>query len=366
MPISWTCHLLMNHHTGRMDKVRSNPANTSRVGSPLVCTIVYDGLCTFEFGIAVELFALPRPEFKHWYRYATVKAEPGPIRATGGISIDAEYDLDLLHQASLIIVPGWRGYDAPVPSALCTALQQAHTQGARIVSICSGVFVLAAAGLLDGQVATTHWRYTDILAARFPKVTVDPDVLFVEGDGVYTSAGSAAGLDLGLHIIRQDFGAQVAASVARRLVLPAQRDGGQRQFVPRPEPKTRVGSSLAVLQDAVRTIIDEDWPLARMARFAGTSERSLARRFHEETGSTPMNWLKAERVSRAVELLENKNTPLNDVWAACGFGSAETFRREFRKTMGVPPIRYRERMGAGETTDIATKPSGIHRAARAK
>lgn len=327
--------------------MRSNSAKTSRGHSPLVCVIVYDGLCTFEFGIAVELFALPRPEFEHWYSYATVKAEPGPIRATGGITIDAQDDLDLLHQASLIIVPGWRGYDAPVPLALCTALQKAHAQGARIVSICSGVFVLAAAGLLDGRTATTHWRYTDILAERFPKVTVDPDVLFVEGEGVYTSAGSAAGLDLGLHIIRQDFGAKAAASVARRLVLPAQRDGGQRQFVPRPEPKARLGSSLGALQDCIRATIDEDWPIDRMAKCAGTSDRSLARRFHEETGSTPMQWLKAERVSRAVELLENKNMPLTDIWEACGFGSAETFRREFRKKMGIPPVSYRERMGVG-------------------
>jgi AraC family transcriptional regulator, transcriptional activator FtrA len=332
-----------------MDNMRSNPANTPKGNAPLVCVIVYDGLCTFEFGIAVELFALPRPEFEHWYRYATVKAEPGPIRATGGITIDAKDDLDLLDQASLIIVPGWRGYDMPVPSALCTALQQAQAKGARIVSICSGVFVLAAAGLLDGQTATTHWRYTDKLAERFPNVTVDPDVLFVEGNDVYTSAGSAAGLDLGLHIIRQDFGAQAAAKVARRLVLPTQRDGGQRQFVPRPEPKTRTGSSLAPLQDRIRATIDEDWPIARMARCAGTSDRSLARRFQEETGSTPMHWLKAERISRAVELLETKNTPLTDIWEVCGFGSAETFRREFRKVMGVPPVKYRERMGAGSS-----------------
>lgn len=313
--------------------------------APLVCAIAYDGLCTFEFGIAVEIFALPRPEFDSWYRYATVKAEPGPIRGTGGITIDAEGTLDLLHDASLIVVPGWRGANAPVPPALCVALQSAHARGTRIASICSGVFVLAAAGLLDGKIATTHWRYTDLLATRFPNVTVDPDVLFVEADGIYTSAGSAAGLDLGLHIVRQDFGAQAASSVARRLVLPAQRDGGQRQFVPRPMPKMRLGSNLAALQDRIRGSIDEDWPIARMARCAGTSDRTLARRFHEETGSTPTHWLKAERISRAAELLENGKMPLSDVWEACGFGSAETFRREFRKMMGVPPVKYRERMG---------------------
>ena len=313
---------------------------------PLVCAVAYDGLCTFEFGIAVELFALPRPEFEDWYNFATVKAEPGPIRAVGGITLEADENLDLLQDASLIIVPGWRGADTPVPENLCAALRAAYDAGARIASICSGVFVLAAAGLLNGKGATTHWRYTDKLAQMYPSIDVDPDVLFVENDRILTSAGSAAGLDLGLHIIRQDYGAQVAASVARRLVLPAQRDGGQRQFVPRPEPKPRIGSGLAALQDRIRASLDENWPIERMASAAATSGRTLARRFHEEAGTTPLNWLKVERISRAAELLENGSIPLSDVWEVCGFGSAETFRRDFRRTMGVPPIRYRERLGA--------------------
>jgi len=317
---------------------------------PLVCAIAYDGLCTFEFGITVELFALARPEFESWYRFATVKAEPGVIRAVGGITIDAEDDLDLLKEASLIIVPGWRGADCDVPEPLCAALRVAYENGARVASICSGVFVLAAAGLLDHKRATTHWRYTDKLASRYPTIDVDPDVLFVEGDRVYTSAGSAAGLDLGLHIIRQDYGAQVAASVARRLVLPAQRDGGQRQFVPRPAPRVRAGSGLAALQDAIRACINEDWHMDRMATVAGMSGRTLARRFHEEAGTTPLNWLRTERVSRAAELLEDGSIPLADIWEVCGFGSAETFRRDFRRTMGVPPVRYRERLGAPSAT----------------
>ena len=317
--------------------------------SPLVCALAYDGLCTFEFGIAVELFALPRPEFDSWYRFATVKAEPGPIRATGGITIDVEKDLSLLEHASLIIVPGWRGAEVPVPDALCKSLRGAYENSARIVSICSGVFVLAAAGLLNGKSATTHWRYTRMLADMYPDIHVDPDVLFVAGDRIYTSAGSTAGLDLGLHIIRQDYGAQVAATVARRLVLPAQRDGGQRQFIPRPAPKTRIGSGLAQLQDRIRTELDQKWSIDRMARAAGTSSRTLARRFDDETGTTPLNWLKMERISRAAELLENSQMPLSDVWTACGFGSEETFRRDFRKSVGVPPIQYRERLGTPQS-----------------
>ncbi|MCJ7872948.1 transcriptional regulator FtrA [Phaeobacter sp. J2-8] len=346
-----TCHAGENRDTGEMDNTQSNSANMAKTAMPpakngLVCAIAYDGLCTFEFGIAVELFALPRPEIENWYRFATVAADDGPIAALGGFTIQVDAGLELLQEASLIIVPGWRGADTPVPEALCKALRAAYDRGARIASICSGVFVLAAAGLLNGKSATTHWRYTDMLAERFPEISVDPDVLFVEGDRVFTSAGSAAGLDLGLHIIRQDYGAQVAASVARRLVLPAQRDGGQRQFVPRPDPKPRTGSGLASLQDRIRASIDEEWPIERMASEAATSGRTLARRFHEETGTTPLNWLKVERVSRAAELLENGSIPLSDVWEICGFGSAETFRREFRKMMGVPPIRYRERLGA--------------------
>jgi len=294
----------------------------------------------------VELFGLPRSEFTQWYRFATIKAEPGPLRATGGFTIEAEDDLRLLQNASLIIVPGWRGAQSPVPETLCTALRAAHANGARIASICSGVFVLAAAGLLDEKTATTHWHYTDLLSETYPKITVNPDVLFVEDAGIYTSAGSAAGLDLGLHIIRQDYGAQTAASVARRLVLPAQRDGGQRQFVPRPEPNQRIGSGLAALQDQIRASLNEDWPTARMANVAGTSGRTLARRFHEELGVTPMHWLKRERVARAAELLETEALPLSDVWDAAGFGSAESFRREFRKIIGVPPSLYRARLGA--------------------
>jgi AraC family transcriptional activator FtrA len=325
--------------------MKNTPENDK--SNPLVCVLAYDGLCTFEFGIAVELFALPRPEFDHWYEFAAVKAEPGPVRATGGIMIEAQYDLSLISQASLILIPGWRGAKEPVPQELCNALRTAYENGARIASICSGVFVLAASGLLNGGRATTHWRYTDLLAKNYPEVSVDQDVLFVEEDRIYTSAGSAAGLDLGLHIIRNDFGAKAAATVARRLVLPAQRDGGQRQFVPRPEPKQRSGSGLSELQDQIRASLNEAWPIERMADEAATSVRTLARKFTDEAGTTPLKWLKTERVARAAELLENGEVALSDVWSTCGFGSAETFRREFRKTMGVPPVRYRERLGVG-------------------
>ncbi|HOV04887.1 MAG TPA: DJ-1/PfpI family protein, partial [Kaistiaceae bacterium] len=166
--------------------------------APLVCILAYDGLCTFEFGIAVEVFALPRPEFEAWYRCEIVAVEPGPLRATGGIAVTADHDLSRLEAASLVIVPGWRAPDAPVPEALVEALRRAHDRGARIASICSGVFVLAASGLLAGRRATTHWRYLDRLRAAHPDIAIDEDVLYVDDGDVLTSAGSAAGLDLSL------------------------------------------------------------------------------------------------------------------------------------------------------------------------
>lgn len=307
---------------------------------PLVIGLAYDGLCTFEFGIGVEVFGLPRPEFECWYRYRTVAAEPGPLRAAGGMRVEAEHDLDVLARAALILVPGWRGVDAPVPPPLLTALRAAHSHGARIASICSGAFVLAAAGLLDGRRATTHWRYADALATRYPKVRVEPDVLFVDEGELLTSAGSAAGLDLCLHLVRRDFGPAHANAVARRLVLPASREGDQRQFVPRPVPKAR-GGRLAPLLDEVRGRLDEPWSLARLAETGAMSPRTLARRFREATGQTPHGWLASERVARAAELLEATDLSLADVLAAAGFASAESFRREFRRRRGVSPSRYR-------------------------
>lgn len=310
---------------------------------PLVCVIAYDGLCTFEFGIGVEVFGLPRPEFDSWYDFAVVAAEPGPLRAIGGISVEAEAGLDRLAEASLVLVPGWRGADEAVPSALIEALRQAHAGGARIASICSGVFVLAAAGLLDRRRATTHWRHVDKLAEHYPAIEIDPDVLYVDEGDVLTSAGSAAGLDLCLHIIRRDFGAAHANAVARRLVLPAQRQGGQRQFVQAPVPKLR-GGQIAPLLDHVRSRLDEAWPVDRMAAWVGLSPRTFARRM-TEAGMTPLHWLRMARVERAAELIETSDAALADVAAAAGFGSLESFRREFRRARGIAPSQHRARFG---------------------
>jgi len=308
--------------------------------APLVCILAYDGLCTFEFGIAVEVFALPRPEFEAWYRCEIVAVEPGPLRATGGIAVTADHDLSRLEAASLVIVPGWRAPDAPVPEALVEALRRAHDRGARIASICSGVFVLAASGLLAGRRATTHWRYLDRLRAAHPDIAIDEDVLYVDDGDVLTSAGSAAGLDLSLHIVRADFGTGIANAVARRLVLPAHREGGQRQFVPRPVPRLRAGR-IAPLLDRIRLHLDEDWPLARMASEAGLSPRTLMRQMKAATGQSPQGWLVAERVDQAIRLIETTSARLDDIAAAVGFGTSETMRHHFRGLKGRPPSWYR-------------------------
>jgi AraC family transcriptional activator FtrA len=324
-------------------KIMPNPTPAN----PLVVVLAYDGLCTFEFGCATEVFGLPRPEMgEGWYRFAVAAIEPGPLRATGGLRVEADGGMDLLAQAGTIVVPGWRGVEAPVPEPLCAALRAAHAAGARILSLCSGAFVLAAAGLLEGRRATTHWRYADRLVARHPGLRFVPDVLYVDEGSVLTAAGSAAGLDLCLHLVRRDFGPAAANRVARRLVLPAHRQGGQAQYVERPVPGARAADArIAPLLDQVRAALDQPWPVARLAAEAAASPRELHRRFREATGQSPGAWLLAERLAHARGLLEGPALPVEAIAAACGFGSAAVLRHHFRARLGTSPAAYRARFG---------------------
>ncbi len=314
---------------------------------PHVAILAYDQLCMFEFGIAVEVFGLTRPEFEGlgWYSWEIVGIEPGPYRAMGGMTVDAPHDLGRLAVADLIVVPGWRGAQSPVPEELCEALRAAHARGARIATLCSGVFVPARAGLLDGRRATTHWRYADTLAAECPAVTVEPGILYCEDGRLLTAAGSAAGIDLCLHIVRSDYGREVANSVARRLVLPAHRDGGQAQFIARPVAKARQGR-VGLLLDTLRARLDEAWTVAKMADVAALSERSLIRHFRDTTGRSPLSWLIEERVERAKELLEGTSLGLDEIATASGFGSLETLRHHFRARTGVSPTAFRRAFAA--------------------
>ncbi|BCG25641.1 transcriptional regulator FtrA [Pseudomonas tohonis] len=316
----------------------------------LVAILAYDGLCTFEFGIAVEVFGLPRPEFDFpWYRHCIVGLDDGPMRAMGGIQVLADAGLERLAEARTIVIPGWRDRAEAPPERLLAALRAAHARGARLVSICSGVFVLAASGLLDGQRATTHWRYAEELARRFPAIEVDPEVLYVDAGQLISSAGSAAGIDACLHLVARDFGTQVANTVARRLVMSPQRAGGQAQFIPAPVARAPRNDLSALMQWA-RQHLHEPLEVSQLARRVAMSERTFLRRFSEATGMTPKAWLQHERLARARELLEGGVDGSERIAELCGFRSVESFRVAFRNAVGLPPSAYRERFGAAHTS----------------
>lgn len=311
--------------------------------NPLVVTLAYDGLCTFEFSIAVEIFGLARPEMgDNWYRFKVAAVEEGPIRATGGISIVVDGELSLLEQAGTIIIPGWRGIDTPVPDALSAALATAHQRGARILSICSGVFVLATAGLLHGQRATTHWRYTSALAARFPATEVIPDVLYIDNGSILTSAGSAAGIDLCLHLVRRDFGAAIANQVARRLVVQPHRQGSQAQFIKQALPTEYESERFAPLFDYLHQHLAQPHSLSSMAAYVGMSERTFLRRFEAATGTTPSRWLLQSRLLQCRDLLENSQLTVDIIAEKTGFSSAAILRHHFRKQLLTTPALYRK------------------------
>ena len=313
----------------------------------LVAALVYDRLCTFEFGCVTELFALERPELGvKWYRFAVCAVEPGPIRAAGGIGIAAPYSLKMLDRASTIVVPGWRDPDERPPEPLLRKIRAAVARGARVCSICSGVFVLAAAGVLDGKTVTTHWRYAEKLQQRYPQLRVKPDALYVDEGQVITSAGSAAGLDMLLHLVRRDYGSAIANRVAQRLVVPPHREGGQAQFVPRPMPQDDSGR-LARLMDYVRANPAHAHTLASLADQAAMSPRTLQRQFRDATGMAPYEWLIRERVAIARELLESPaDLPMSRVAELAGFGSEESLRRHFRRIALTSPGAYRKKFGA--------------------
>ncbi len=308
----------------------------------LVAVLVCDGLALFEFGIVIEVFGLRRPELGvPWYRVAVTSFDPSPLTATGGVQISTTHAPRVLARADTIVVPSWRSIDEVPPRPMLDAVRSAHARGARLLSVCSGAFVLAAAGVLDGRRATTHWRYAEELARRYPKVRVEPSVLYVEDGSVLTSAGSAAGIDLGLHVVRQDYGADIANQVARRMVVPPHREGGQAQFVAR--AITPLDGSLAPLLEWAMARLDQRISVATLARRAKLSARTLARRFEAQAGTTPHQWLTHHRVLLAQRLLETSSVSIERVAELSGFVTPETLRHHFRKRVGTSPIAYRRR-----------------------
>lgn len=266
-----------------------------------------------------------------------------PEVRTRGFNIRVPWTLTDLARADTIVVPGIDDPTAPVPDAIVAALRSAWANGARLASICSGSFVLAAAGLLDGKRATTHWLAAEALAMRYPAVRVDPDVLFVDEGRIITSAGSSAGLDMCLHLLRRDHGHAVAAHAARLAVAPLDREGGQAQFI-RHEPPAS-SASLAPLLDWMQQNAHRPVTIGELAHRTATSPRTLARRFREQTGTTPLQWLITARVRRAQELLETTSLSVEQIATAAGFDGAAALRQRFRRTVGVSPKVYRRTLG---------------------
>ena len=313
------------------------------VQRPLVTVLAYDGLCTFEFGVAVEIFGLPRRELgDNWYRFAVAAVEPGALQATGGIHVVADGGLELLTEADMIIIPGWRGIDATVPEMLCQALREAHQRGTRLVSICAGVFVLAAAGLLHQRKATTHWRYTEQLQHRYPSIHVSDNVLYQDEGQVMTSAGSAAGIDLCLHIVRKDYGHEIANNVARRLVIQPHRHGEQPQNLTRPMAAPRESHTLGALFDFLQQNLAQTHTVASLAGRVNMSQRTFLRRFVALTGMTPARWLLNERLIRVEDYLQNSSFSIDKIADLTGFGNSSLLRHHFHQRFLLSPSQYRK------------------------
>jgi AraC family transcriptional activator FtrA len=308
-----------------------------------VAALAYDGLGTFEFGIVVELFGLPRSGLGvPWYQFEVCSVERGPMRAAGGIRIEARRGLRAFENAGTIVIPGWKRWDEPPPPVLIRALRRAHADGARLVSICSGVFLLAAAGLLDGKRVTAHWRHAARLIAQYPNLRVEPDVLYVDEDSILTSAGSAAGIDLGLHIIRLDYGAEIANEIARRLVMPPHRDGGQAQYV-RDSGRSPLAGGLAPVLAWAQNHLAQPLSVDDFARKAAMSPRTFARRFREQAGTTPHQWLTHQRLFAAQRRLETTEATIDQIAEAVGLQTAATLRQHFSRTLSTTPTAYRRR-----------------------
>ena len=306
-----------------------------------VVAVAFDGMAPFELGIVVEVFGLPRPELGvPWYELTVCSPDRGRLRAVGGFTLSVPHGVEAIEAADTVIVPAWPRAGEPVPAGLVRALRGAHARGTRMVSICSGAFVLAAAGLLDGRRAATHWRYADRLRAEHPAVEVDDGVLYVDDGDVLTSAGSAAGIDLCLHIVRTDHGSAVANQVARRLVVAPHREGDQAQFIDRPVPAAGDDRLGPALEWALEHLA-EPITVADMAARAFMSVRTFTRQFHRATGTSPMAWLIEQRVKASAARLETTDDPVEWVGRGAGFPTPASYRRHFRRVLGVSPSQYR-------------------------
>lgn len=306
-----------------------------------VTALIGDGVLTFDFACACEVFGYDRSDIvSPWYRFIVASQDPPPIRSSTGFVLSTDHGLEALAEADTIVVPGWADdLRAPRPETIA-ALRAAYDRGARIMSVCIGAFVLAEAGLLDGRRVTTHWRFADRLRERFPAVEVDPEVLYIDDGQILTSAGTAAGIDLSLHVVRLDYGADIANQVARRIVMPPHRDGGQAQYIEAPIPQDADEGMNALLAWIVEHL-DEELGVEQLAGRAMMSPRTLARRFKALTGTTPIDWILRQRIQLAQRLLESTDLPIEIVAERAGFGTPVTMRHHFARRVRTSPQAYR-------------------------
>lgn len=308
-----------------------------------VVAVVIPGVHPFELGIACEVFGIDRSNHGlPVYDFAVAAARPGSVRTHSGFSIMVEHGIERIAAADLVVIPASGDHDRvnPESEGLLQALRDTVARGGRVLSMCSGAFLLGEAGLLDGRRCTTHWMYAEKLARRHPAAEVLPDVLYVEDRGVVTGAGTAAGIDACLHIVRQEDGSRVANTIARRMVVPPHREGGQAQYVARPLSAPECSQMQATL-DWLQDNLGNDVTIEQMAAYAHMSQRTFARKFQQETGTTPYEWLTAQRVLAAQELLEDTELTVDSVATRTGFGSAATLRHHFLKRRGATPQAYR-------------------------
>jgi transcriptional regulator GlxA family with amidase domain len=308
-----------------------------------VATVLLDGVHPFELGVVCEVFGTDRSdEGLPVYDFAVVSAEGPALRThVGGLTVSTLYGLDRLEEADLITVPAGSDYARrDWPPELLDALVRAVERGARVLSVCSGVFVLGAAGLLDGRRCAVHWLHARELARQYPQAVVEPDVLYVDEGPVITSAGTAAGIDACLHIVRKEEGTEVANKIARRMVVPPHRDGGQAQYIERPLPRSRCDTVGEVLSWMERHL-DREVTVEQLAARAHMAPRTFARRFQQETGTTPYRWLLRQRVLLAQELLEGTDDTVDAIAARTGFGTAAALRHQFVRALNTTPNAYR-------------------------
>ncbi|MGW1278198.1 GlxA family transcriptional regulator [Streptomyces tsukubensis] len=323
----------------------------SNVAVPLLDTVH-----PFELGVLCEVFGLDRSDDgMPVYDFAVVSAEGPTLSTHAGFTITTPHGLERLEEADLIAVPTGGSYPTRgYPEELLAALRRAVDRGARVLSVCSGAFVLGAAGLLDDRRCTTHWRYSAALARRFPRAVIDPDVLYVDAGPVVTSAGTAAAIDACLHILRQEHGPEVANYISRRMVVPPHRDGGQAQYITHPLPRSRCDTVAGTL-DWMERHLRDDITVDQLAERAHMSPRTFARRFLQETGTTPYRWLLRQRVLKAQELLESTDETMDVIADHCGFGNAAALRHHFLRTLDTTPNAYRRTFrgdpGAKDTKD---------------